>query len=450
MKAARHRCPAVKGAAPQPATKLFSARAGAGSTRWAAAQPRRSFFDQPRSILDLSVRGKDRKAVSFRLFSLPVTVRFFLHAYSRHPWLRVAAHLVFWAGMYLLTEDPDAPNPVPLRLLEWGYAAGSFYLLFYGPVPRQWAQGRYAAAGVAGLAVGLGTGWLLYWQNRIGSPHSAFARSYLPAYEQYGVLAIFQSVRVFYYALLEGVLVNIAGPAALKIAKVLYDRQLVRHRLEQLTRRGQLTALLQQVSPHFLFNALNNLYGLVLQDDPRAGTFTNQLRALVHHTDAFAGQPRVSLRQEAQFIEDYLALTRLRYDRRVTVESSWQLGPDPLACLPPLLLLPMVENAVKHGLQHAVGPAWVRIHATVRDGDLAFVVTNSLAAAPVPGSAGGLGLTTLRERLRVLYPTRSPLQLLPATASFEARLLLPLEALTPAHGRAVRADATPVVTETTA
>jgi Histidine kinase len=352
--------------------------------------------------------------------------------------------------MYLFTEGPDAPNPVGLRLLEWGYAASSFYLLFYGPVARHWAQGRYAVPGTAGLAVGLGTGWLLYWQNRIGSPHSAFARAYLPAYEQYGVLAIFQSVRVFYYALLEGVLVNLAGPAALKIAKVLYEQQLVRQRLEQLTRQGQLTTLLQQVSPHFLFNALNNLYGLVLQDDPRARPFTRQLRALVHYTDELASQPRVSLRQEAQFIEDYLALTRLRYDRRVTVESSWQLGPNPAACLPPLLLLPLVENAVKHGLTHAVGPAWVRIHATIRDGTLTFVVTNSLASAPAPGSAGGLGLATLRERLRLLYPTRSPLQLLPAAASFEARLWLPLEEPMPASGRAVVSGATPLVTSVTA
>lgn len=355
-----------------------------------------------------------------------MTVRSFLQAYPRHPGLRLTAHLLFWASLYRCLDDPDVPLPMLLRWQEWGYAAGSFYLLLYGPVRRHWEQRRYALPLIAALAVGLGTGWLLYWQNRLAFPASAFAQTYLPAYERVGVLAIFQSVRVFYYALLEGVLVNLTIPAALKIAKVLYERQLGRHHLEQLMRQEQLTLLQQQVSPHFLFNTLNNLYGLALQDDVRAPTFAHQLGALVRYTDELADHSWVNLRGEVQFIEDYLALTRLRYDRRVTVESTWQLGSDPTLALPPLLLLPLVENAVKHGLEQAVGSAWVRLHGVVRAGQLLFIVTNSAPSAPAPASPGGLGLTTLRARLHLLYPTRVPLTLVPTATQFEARLLLPL------------------------
>lgn len=357
-----------------------------------------------------------------------MTIRSFLQAYAQHPVLRVTAHLLLWAGLYGCLDDTDQPLPVFLRLQEWGYAAGSFYLLFYGPVRRNWERGRYAWPVAAVIVVGLGTGWLLYWQNRLAYPNSAFARAYLPLYEHVGVLAIFQSGRVFYYALLEGVLVNLAGPAALKIAKTWYERQLARHHLEQLLQRQQLALLQAQVSPHFLFNTLNNLYGLALHDDARAAAFARQLGALLRYTDEQAAPSWVSLPTEVQFIEDYLALTRLRYDQRVTVESHWPGGPDPTTGLPPLLLLPLVENAVKHGLQPAVGPAWLRVEGVVRDGHLLFTVTNSVASVsePAPAVPGGLGLATLRERLRLLYPARAPLTLRPAATQFDAQLRLPL------------------------
>ncbi|UOQ69234.1 sensor histidine kinase [Hymenobacter volaticus] len=355
-----------------------------------------------------------------------MTIRSFLQAYAQHLVLRVTAHLLLWVGLYGCTDDPDQPLPVLLRLQEWGYAAGSFYLLFYGPVRRCWERGRYAWPVAAVVAVGMGTGWLLYWQNRLAYPNSAFAHAYLPVYEQVGVLAILQSVRVFYYALLEGVLVNLAGPAALKIAKTLYERQLARHHLEQLLQRQQLALLQAQVSPHFLFNTLNNLYGLVLHDDARAPTFAQQVGALLRYTDEQADASWVSLPTEVQFIEDYLALTRLRYDQRVTVESHWHGELDLPVSLPPLLLLPLVENAVKHGLQPAIGPAWLRVEGVVCDGHLLFTVTNSVAAAPEPPVTGGLGLTTLRERLHLLYPSPSPLTLRPAATQFKAHLRLPL------------------------
>jgi hypothetical protein len=329
--------------------------------------------------------------------------------------------------MYGFTADPDGPAPVLPRLLEWGYAAAGFYLLFYGPVRRHWERGRYGLPLAAALAVGLGSSWLLYWQNRLSWPDSAFARAYLPAFERYGVLAMFSSVRVGYYALFEGVVASLAAPAALKVAKLLFERQLARQQLEQLTRRGQLDALQQQVSPHFLFNTLNNLYGLVLHDDPRAATFTRQLGALLRYTDELAARPAVTLGAEVRFIEDYLALTRLRYDQRVTLASTWELAGAEAAQLPPLLLLPLVENAVKHGLSQAVGPAWVRLQAEVGGGYLRFSVANSVGAAG-PAAAGGLGLTTLRERLRLLFPARQPLTLHAGTVSFEARLHLPLAA----------------------
>ncbi|MBC8084912.1 MAG: sensor histidine kinase, partial [Hymenobacter sp.] len=318
-----------------------------------------------------------------------MTLRSLLERYPQRE-LRVLAHLLFWGMMYPFTEDPNEVAPVLSRLLALGYAMASFYVLFYGPVPRWWAQRRYAGPALVLLGLVLGSGWVMYWQNVLPRPHSTY--QFVTDFRAYGVLAIFLSGRAFFYAVFNGLLLSLVAPGVLKIAKTLYERQLLRQRTEQLTRRGQLDALLSQVSPHFLFNTLNNLYGLVLQADPSARPIARQLAALVRYCDEAAGRPWVTLRAEAQFIEDYLALARLRYGQLVRIESAWHLGAAVTAQVPPLLLLPLVENACKHGLSQAIGAAWVRVSAEVAAGELIFTVANSRADGDRPATtrAGGL------------------------------------------------------------
>lgn len=333
--------------------------------------------------------------------------------------------MLLWALMWIFTEDPDSHALVLDRLLGWSYALGSFYLLFYGAVPRWLAQRRYGRLGAVGLALCLVGGWVMYWQNRLYPPSTY---QYMADFEAYGVFAIFLSNRYFFYAVCNGLVFKLAGPGVLKIALTLYQRQLDRQRAEQLTRQLHLDALLGQVSPHFLFNTLNNLYGLLLHDDPRAPAITRQLAALLRYTDELAGQPWVTLRAEANFMEDFLALTRLRYGQSVRLTSQWHLAEAEAAHIPPLLLLPLVENAVKHGLSQSLGKAWVRVYAEVQAQELRVTVTNSRTEVLHPSSAppGGLGLATLRERLTLLFPEVEPLTLVVTATTFEATLRLTL------------------------
>jgi two-component system LytT family sensor kinase len=362
-----------------------------------------------------------------------VTIRHLLAFYDQHPWLRGAAHLLLWALLWVSTEDPDFETPVLARLLELGYAMSSFYLLFYGPVPRWWARRRYAGPLAVGLGLLLSSSVALYWQIRLTNPHATY---YLPSFEAYGVLALFASPRYFFYAVFGGLLYNLAAPGVLKTAKTLYQRQLARQRLEQVARRQQLDALLGQVSPHFLFNTLNNLYGLLLHDDARARPVAHRLAALVRYCDELAGQPRVALGTEIGFIEDFLALARLRYGSQVRIRSEWAVGEGATSQLPPLLLLPLVENACKHGLSQAFGAAWVQLSARAAAHELVFTVANSCAAAAPTAapSPGGLGLRTLRERLALLYPGTTPLTIHVSAGEFVATLRLPLH---PGQGTAV-------------
>lgn len=355
-----------------------------------------------------------------------MTIRQFLTLYNHRLMLRVAAHVLFWALMWLFTENPDYDEPYAARLPEWFYSMASFYLLFYWPGPPLWARQRYGWLAAVGVGLVLSSGAVMYASEKIVNPETQY---FLPEFEVYGPLAIFLSGRYFFYAVFNGLLANLAAPGVLKVAKLLYEHQLARQRTEQLTRQLQLDVLLGQVNPHFLFNTLNNLYGLVLHHDPRARPITQQLAALLHYSQALAGRQWVALREETSFIEDFLALARLRYGSQVTIASQWNFGPDADAHIPPLLLLPLVENAFKHGLNQAIGTAWVRVEGRVAAGEVVVTVVNSRAAAPQPATPlpGGLGLTTLQKRLRLLYPAAVPLLLHSTATTFEATLRLPLQ-----------------------
>ncbi|MGI4760536.1 MAG: sensor histidine kinase [Janthinobacterium lividum] len=355
-----------------------------------------------------------------------MTIRQLLDYYQRQPWLRVAAHGLLWLLLWVSTEDPDQPTSILARLLELTYAMASFYLLFYGPVPRWWARGQVVGPLVIAVALVLSSGAVIYGEYQLDNPHSTY--DFLPAFETYGVLAIFLSSRYFFYAFYNGLILNLAAPSVLKLTKTLYERQLTRQQTEQLTRHLQLDALLSQVSPHFLFNTLNNLYSLLLHADARAPAITRQLAALLRYTDELAGQPWVTLAAETDFIEGFLALVRLRYGAEVRLESHWQLGVAGAQRIPPLLLLPLVENAVKHGLSQSLGEAWLCLRAEVQASEVVVTVANSrvepLATPAAPGR--GLGLSTLRERLALLYPGATPLHLEATATTFQATLRLPL------------------------
>jgi two-component system LytT family sensor kinase len=357
-----------------------------------------------------------------------MTIRQLLTYYYRCPALRLAAHTLLWLGIWVSTEDPDFYMVPTARLLEVAYAMAGFYLLSYGPVPRWWAQGRYAGPLAAGLLLVLASGPVLYGQYQLANPDSAY--DFLPDYRAYGPLVIFTSARYFFYAVFNGLVLNLAAPVLLKLIQTLAEQQLARQRTDELTRRLHLDALLGQVSPHFLFNTLNNLYGLVLHHDPQAPAIARQLATLLRYTDELAARPTVALPEEVAFLDDFLALVRLRYGPQVRLQSQWQLGDAANAELPPLLLLPLVENAVKHGLSPSLGAAWVRVWGEVQGRELVVTVNNSLSvnsSLPVD-QPGGLGLRTLRERLHLLYPGQpAALTLAPTATAFVATLRLPLK-----------------------
>jgi len=190
-------------------------------------------------------------------------------------------------------------------------------------------------------------------------------------------------------------------------------------------REAELKALRAQLNPHFLFNSLNSISALVGSDPESARRMCQLLGDFLRSSLALGARARVPLGEELALAERYLAIERVRFGPRLTVERASE--PAVERCLvPPLLVQPLVENAVKHGVAGRVEGGTVRIAARRRGGYVEVTVENPFdPEAPVRGGAG-LGLDNVRRRLETLDPQSAGLDISRDEDRFRVTLRLPV------------------------
>jgi LytS/YehU family sensor histidine kinase len=169
---------------------------------------------------------------------------------------------------------------------------------------------------------------------------------------------------------------------------------------------AELQVLKSQIHPHFLFNTLNNLYGLILKGENDLALATllkisSMLDYMLHEANA----PVVALRREIEIIEDYIALERIRYGDRIKITVNVE-GEYSGKTISPLLLFPFVENSFKHGASEALENPWVNLIITTTDSRMTLKLENS-KSQPLPTqkreNTGGIGISNVRKRLDLLY-----------------------------------------------
>ena len=194
--------------------------------------------------------------------------------------------------------------------------------------------------------------------------------------------------------------------------------------------RAELQLLRAQIHPHFLFNTLNNLYALTLRQADEAPEVVRRLTDLLQFVVEQGNAPLVLLRDEVALLRNVLALEQLRYGTRLTATIEAD-GLPPTARLAPLLLLPLLENAFKHGSAEQLGQAAIGLRLAVHRGWLECVITNTKNDEPAPASAAsGIGLRNVRQRLELLYPQRHRFEVTARPTTFTVRLALQLPAET--------------------
>jgi Histidine kinase len=177
----------------------------------------------------------------------------------------------------------------------------------------------------------------------------------------------------------------------------------------QLTlREAELRALRQQVNPHFLFNCLNSIRALVVEDPPRAQDMVTRLANMLRYTLGREPRDTAPLSAEMAIVDDYLALESVRLEERLRVEVDVAADAKPVD-VPRMLLPTLVENAITHGIAARPAGGTIAIRVRREDAVLSIEVANSGALGdPRPES---LGLANLRERLRLLYGDRAAFSL---------------------------------------
>jgi len=166
---------------------------------------------------------------------------------------------------------------------------------------------------------------------------------------------------------------------------------------------AELSYLRAQTNPHFLFNTLNNIYSLTRDKSDLAPESILRLSKILRFMLYETSGDYISIEQEMKIIDDYIALEKLRYDDSLQVNFKNDIE-DMRQALPPLLLIPLVENAFKHGASETRGEPFVDIYLSVNNRVLTFVVKNSAEEFAAERSVKeSIGLTNLRRQLELLY-----------------------------------------------
>ncbi|MGA0560722.1 sensor histidine kinase [Larkinella sp. VNQ87] len=335
----------------------------------------------------------------------------------------VLIHILAWGllGFALLVYQPlnwDVVVPSQFWVkqgLYFGLLVGAFYLNTMVLVPSLLFRDQTAVYVVAVVAAAVAVLVLLYhidtWLNLPELMHRAFHPEGGPRKPR-NIWGWSQSVLVTTFLML-GIGTSIAS-----VQKWQEDAR-IRLSLEQARVTSELSFLKAQINPHFFFNTLNNIYALTLIDGEASREALHRLSRMMRYVLYETGNDTTMLSKEIAFVQDYIQLMQLRLTDKVSVILE---QPTPLKDVPvaPMLLLPFVENAFKHGVS-AMMPSRIVISIHQDGTNLEMNVRNTIFPEKNQSLevGSGIGLTNTRRRLDLLYPERYELSVMEDTPTNE-------------------------------
>jgi len=193
-----------------------------------------------------------------------------------------------------------------------------------------------------------------------------------------------------------------------------------------LARDAELKALKAQVNPHFLYNSLNSISALTSIDPSKAREMCILLADFLRMTLGLGEKNSIPLSEELALLERFLAIEKVRFGARLQMHEEIQ-EESKAAVIPPLILQPLVENAIVHGIANLPEGGNVRLVTSFENGHLSVVVENSYDPEATPSRRSGVGLANVRRRLEARYGDRASLRVVPEENLFHVDLLLPID-----------------------
>ncbi len=191
-----------------------------------------------------------------------------------------------------------------------------------------------------------------------------------------------------------------------------------------MVKEAELQKLQLQLQPHFLFNSLNSINALIITQPDKAGKMVQQLSDFLRATLKRADEQWITLAKEVEYLQLYLSIEKVRFGHRLDVRMNLDEQIQ-LWLIPPLLLQPLVENAIKFGLYGTTGQVVINL-STQREGDILLIeISNPFDEDMQPAEGSGFGLSGLRRRLYLLYARNDLLTTRIEDNKFIVRLILP-------------------------
>ncbi|NER16559.1 sensor histidine kinase [Spongiivirga citrea] len=254
--------------------------------------------------------------------------------------------------------------------------------------------------------------YFLYGMLLIGT---IFLTSYLKGYSPTSWIGVY---KMFFFL----IYTTGTGMAAFFLRRsILFRRK--NDEKEKLQKEMELTYLKDQVNPHFLFNSLNSIYALARQRSSETPDMVMQLSELMRYQLESAKKDAVLLKEELEFVENYLLLEDKRLSKRCTIEFSID-GEVAGLKIAPMLLIPFVENAVKHGAHSTNEQSSIDISVAVEGTTLHLTVDNSTPPLTAVSKREGMGLGNVKRRLKLLYPNSYSLEINDTENAYQVHLFI--------------------------
>lgn len=306
-------------------------------------------------------------------------------------------HITLWACFWQIMGAPTSFSRGLFNMLLWIPVFILFsYPLAYGAIPYLLLKGRIwqfllviLAWGAVGLLINYGFRTYIYVPLQ-----EAMGFDFIPEKGQqpHSYLCMTTSA---------------ASPMIIRFYKLwtLKQRDWMQAQQEKIT--AELQLLKSQVHPHFLFNTLNNIYSFSLEKSPKTPGLILKLSSLLNYMLYYCKTDEVRLEKEIEIMKNYIDLEKERYANKI--EISWNVeGNIKDKSIAPLLMLPFLENAFKHGLSEQIEKPWLGVEISVRQNNLHCKITNS-KNEHVPYSHHGIGINNVQKRLEFLYPGKHEL-----------------------------------------
>lgn len=339
-----------------------------------------------------------------------IEIAFFIIIYTVIPFLENVESTFKYQGL-----QDDHYYIAFIRSLIWGVSSITSYLFYKVAIQQLLIKKRYGWFLLVALIFVLVQPWYTHAKYWLISK-----MSFLPAQIVAETTVWLNMKKPFHYGIYF-FLIELFQLSALGYY-IHYEKQAKQIReLKRIQTETDLQYLKAQLQPHFFFNTLNNIYSLALQRSeltaPLVAKLSDMMRYVLYETE----QARVTLAKEIAFLSNYIDVQSVRYNKKIDIRFDTQ-GITDAVMIEPLLLLPFIENAFKHGTEEEVGEGFIEIIISLAGEELTLSVTNSRSTKTKAAESSGIGILNTGKRLQLLYPDKHTLTIRQTEADYTVLL----------------------------